>query len=520
MTGAGDPRASGSRTDEPRSAGARPRPAPGLSVEDGSDAGACEAAAREQEAEAEIPSAAEEKPRVRQLPKRVVAPIAFGTILQPLNSSMIAVALVSIRTHFHAGASAAWVVSGLYLATAVAAPAMGRLADMLGPRRVSLGGLAMVGAASAAAPFSPNLGVVVACRVLIGIGTAAQYPCGVAMIRHAADTMHAASHNALAALAVCSQVVVALGPTLGGLLVGLLDWGGVFWANLPLAALAAAVIVARGPADPPSTHAWSGPRQLVRRLDVPGMALFVTTIGALMFWLLSLSETPQWWWIGVLLPAAGLTVAWSLRVDQPFLDVRLMANRALSFTYLRAVATYTAFYSVFYGLPQWLEQTRGLGPTGAGLVVLPIAAFGVVSTVVATRLQRHRGTWPTLVVGTGALAAGGLLLTLPGSATPVVAILAVCAVLGLPNGFNNMANQTAVYAAAPADAAGAASGLYRTSQYIGANLASAVLALLAAHSNDAGLHRLGLAVAAISSVLLGTAVIGLRRNPRTAAAGP
>lgn len=451
-----------------------------------------------------------------QLPRRIVAPIAFGTVLQPLNSSMIAVALVSIRAHFDAGGSVAWLISGLYLATAVAAPAMGRLADLLGPRRVSLAGLLLVGVVSAAAPFAPSVAFLVGCRVLIGVGTAAQYPCGVAMIRHAADRLRAGYHNALAALAVCSQVTVALGPPLGGLLVGLLGWGGIFWINVPLTLLGGAVIVLRAPADPPRPDGADGADGVPSarsRLDLPGMLLFVVAIGTLMFWLLSLARTPQWWWLAGFVPAVALSLVWSLRAPEPFLDARLLGNRALSFTYLRTMATYTAFYGIFYGVPQWLEEARGLGPTGAGLVVLPVAAFGVVSTVLATRLQRRRGVWPSLVVGTGALLAGGLLLTLPGRTTPVPLLLLVCAVLGLPNGFNNMANQGAMYAAAPPGRAGSASGLYRTSQYVGANLAAAVLALLTdAGVDDAGLHRLGLVVAAVSAVLLVTAAVGWRRH--------
>ncbi|MEV0088148.1 hypothetical protein [Saccharopolyspora sp. NPDC050642] len=71
------------------------------------------------------------------------------------------------------------------------------------------------------------------------------------------------------------------------------------------------------------------------------------------------------------------------------------------------MATYTAFYCVFYDLPQWLEETRGLGPVGAGLVVLPIAAVGAVSTLLATRLQRRRGPRTALIVGTARCASAG-----------------------------------------------------------------------------------------------------------------
>ncbi|WP_063795937.1 MFS transporter [Streptacidiphilus griseoplanus] len=451
----------------------------------------------------------------RELPSRFIAPIAFGTILQPLNSSMIAVALVGIRDHFHAGSSVTWLVSALYLATAVAAPAMGRIADLLGPRRTSLGGLALVAAASVAAPFAPGVGTLVACRVVIGIGTAAQYPCGVAMVRHAADRLHARSHSALGAIAVCSQVTAALGPTLGGLLVGGLGWTGIFWVNVPLAVCAAAVILRWGPADPPAApgEAPAGRLRSLARVDPLGILLFAATIAALMFWLLSLADRPQWWWLAVLAPCAVLAVARGLRARDPFLDVRLLGRRDLSFTYLRTIATYTAFYCVFYGLPQWLEEARGLGPTGAGLVVLPTAVLGAASTFAATRLVRHRGPRVTLLVGTVALLAGGLLLTVPRTGSPVLLLLAVTTVVGLPNGFNNMGNQNTMYAAAPAARTGAASGLYRTSQYVGANLAAAVLALvLGHHADDAGLHRMGLTVAGIAVLLLLTSLAGTVRR--------
>ncbi|MER6990149.1 MFS transporter [Saccharopolyspora hirsuta] len=454
-------------------------------------------------------------PAAPELPGRFITPIAFGTVLQPLNSSMIAVALVSIRDVFDAGTSVTWLVSALYLATAVAAPAMGRIADVLGPRRTSLAGLLLVGATSAVAPFAPNVAALVVCRILIGIGTAAQYPCGVAMIRRAADRLRSRPNNALAALAVCSQVTASLGPTLGGLLVGLFGWSGVFWVNVPLTLVGAAVIIWWGPADPPAQRG-RGRLAALRRVDPVGIALFAVAITALMFWLLSLADVPQWWWLAIAVPAAALTGWWSLRVRDPFLDVRLLGQRALSFTYVRTIVTYTAFYCVFYGLPQWLEETRDLGPVGAGLVVLPISAVGVASTLLANRLQRNRGPRAALIVGTAALCVSGLLLTVPGADSPILLLLAISAMLGVPNGFNNMGNQRAMYAVALAERMGAASGLYRTSQYVGANLAAALLALvIGERADDVGLHRMGLSIAVLAAVLLAASLFAALRERRS-----
>jgi len=130
---------------------------------------------------------------------------------------------------------------------------------------------------------------------------------------------------------------------------------------------------------------------------------------------------------------------WELRVSRPFIDVRMLrANRPLSRTYARVAVTYVVFYTIFYGVPQWLEQGRLLSSAEAGLVVLPIAGMGIVATVIATRLPRL----PLLVIGSAGLLVGSLALLLVGASTPVLLLVIVSAVLGIPNGFNSLGNQT------------------------------------------------------------------------------
>ena len=117
-------------------------------------------------------------------PRRLVGAVIVGTLLNPLNSSMIAVALVPLQSDFRVSvALASWLISGFYLAAAVAQPLMGRLADQFGARRVFGTGLLLVGMASALAPLSPTFGWLVAFRVLQACGTSAAYPAGLAMIR-------------------------------------------------------------------------------------------------------------------------------------------------------------------------------------------------------------------------------------------------------------------------------------------------------------------------------------------------
>lgn len=438
-----------------------------------------------------------------KLPARLVLPIALGTLLQPLNSSMIAVALVDIGHTFHSGASVSWLISGLYLATAVSAPTMGKLADLLGPRRVFLGGLAIVACCGAAAPFAPSIGVLIAFRVLLGVGTAAPYPAGIAMIREYAEARGIGNAvGGIGVLATAGQVTVALGPPLGGVLVQFAGWEAIFAVNLPFVLLGAFCALRYLPAD----RQRSGGVRGLATLDGTGLLLFTASMSALMLLLLSLADSPQWYLIGVVVV---LGVALYLReraAARPFLDLRLFANAGLRATYARTALTYVGFYLIFYGLPSWLESGRGLSTGAAGLVMLPVAGLGVVVVPLAARMQRKRGVRRLLVLGSIGLLGSAVLLTLVTGNTAIGLLLGLSALLGLPNGFNSIGNQSAMYAAAPADQTGAASGLYRTSQYIGANLSAAVIALAQeGRSPTAGLHVMGYVLGGIAAVLVVTA---------------
>ena len=116
--------------------------------------------------------------------RRLIAPMVLGSVLNPINSSMIAVALVPIGIAFGAPpAETVWLVTALYLATAVGQPVIGRLVDMYGPRRLYLVGTGLVGVAGLLGALAPTLGVLIAARVLLGFGTSAAYPAALLMTR-------------------------------------------------------------------------------------------------------------------------------------------------------------------------------------------------------------------------------------------------------------------------------------------------------------------------------------------------
>jgi MFS family permease len=363
------------------------------------------------------------------------------------------------------------------------------------------------------APFAPSLGWLVVSRVLLGIGTSAGYPAGVALIRRWAERVGDGSPTGgLSAISAAGQSAVAFGPPLGGVLVLLLGWRSIFWVNLPVAIASLVLVLMWVRPDGPIENMSA--RDRVRQLDLPGSLVFVATLTALLIALL----TADWWLLAGAAAGATVLIRWELRASTPFIDVRmLIANRALSRTYLRQAATYVLFYSVFFGLPNWLERGRGLTPAQSGLVVLPVAGVGVITTIIAARLIRTVGVRPVLAIGSGALLVGSAALLLVHSHTSIIVLLMISAVLGIPNGFNSLGNQSAMYDAAPTSAIGVASGLLRTAQYVGANMASALLGVtIGAKADDAGLHQLAMIMGVLSVILLAFAIAALRRGGRVA----
>src|SRR5215831_4731474 len=213
---------------------------------------------------------------------RLIGAMLAGTLLNPLNSSMIAVALVLIQADFRVSvATASWLLSGFSLAAAVAQPLMGRFADLFGPRRVFCTGLLVVGVASALAPLAPALGWLIACRMLQALGTSAAYPAGLAIIR-AINPQGQAPAGTLGAITITSSVSVALGPVLGGFLAARAGWPAIFLINLPITAVGLMLAWRWLPADAAPSRATMGAapsrlavvRAVLSRVDVPGVALF------------------------------------------------------------------------------------------------------------------------------------------------------------------------------------------------------------------------------------------------------
>lgn len=453
--------------------------------------------------------------------RRLIAPMILGALLNPVNSSMLAVALVPIGSAFGAPPSdTVWLVTGLYLATAVGQPVVGRLVDGYGPRPLFLLGSAVVGLAGLLGALAPTLHMLVLARVLIGIGTCAGYPAAMYLIRREADRTGLPSPSGiLAALAVSVQVTAVIGPTLGGFLIGVGGWRTIFLVNVPLALACLVLGWRRLPAGRSLTGDSAEPDEPDEPdgLDSLGILAFAATLVALMVFL-TYPDLDHWYLLAVAAAAGVAFTLRELRTAVPFLDLRLLAgNVPLLGTYARQLLALTCSYAILYGYTQWLEAARGLSASETGLILLPMFLTGVAVTA---SVGRWPEVWLKLLVGGLVLLGACLAMRWLGPGSAVWVLVALSLVLGVPQGLLSLANQNALYHQADPDRIGASAGLLRTFTYLGALVASAANgAFFGSAVDTTGLHELawflvGCAALFVLLTLVDRSLRSIGRDPR------
>ncbi|WP_217167767.1 MFS transporter [Streptomyces sp. AC512_CC834] len=438
--------------------------------------------------------------------------LLFGVTLNPINSSIIATALVSIADDLGVTAvQTALLVSALYLVSAICQPLMGRLATRYGARSVFMSGIVLVGIGGAVGWVTPNISWLVVSRLIIGLGTSAAYPTAMMMINLKAEAAEVPLPSRILSLvAAAGQVTAAIGLPLGGALVAGFGWRSVFVINVPLAVvslIATLVFVPRGALDRRDRSA-----SFTQHMDPVGILLFAGLMTALLGFLSDLAD-PRWWLLAVFAGVALALAYWERRQRSPLVDVRMLArNGALRRTYVRLIMTFTVMYGALYGVGQWLEEARGVDPGGIGLLMLPMS---VMSAVVALMLGKSHSI-RLMLVGTAVfVVAGGGFLWLSGAQDRLVWPVIAMAFLGVAMGLGNVGNQAMLYLKSTPDQIGVNSGFYRTASYIGGFIATGLIgATFPDGATDGGIILFAIVFAALGAALL---LISLAdpRIPRT-----
>ncbi|MBV8463053.1 MAG: DHA2 family efflux MFS transporter permease subunit [Acidimicrobiales bacterium] len=442
---------------------------------------------------------------VRRLPKAYVLAIAavcIGAFMGQLDASIVTLAFPSLARTFHASASAvSWVGLSYLLVLVGTLTAFGRLSDMVGRKLLYIYGFAVFVVGSALCAAAPDLATLVGFRVIQAVGAAMLQANSVAIIALAVPAGRLG--RSLGIQGAAQALGLALGPSVGGLLLAAGGWRLIFLVNVPVGILgivAALVFVPRSRHLSPRTP-----------FDWAGFALFLPAVAALVF---GVSRGNALGWasaaiVGSFAAAGALGVLFVLRERRcraPMVDVRLFRRRSFSSGIVGAMLAFVVLFGVLVVVPYYLERAHGAGTvrTGFELMAMPVA-LGIVAPL-SGRLADRIGTRLPAVAGMFISAAA--LLGLAAWRPDGLAFAGLLALLGAGAGLFTAPNNAGVMSSCPASQSGVASGLLNTSRGLGTalGLAAATTVFVAAGGDSGSAMQVAHAFSVTAVALAGVAV--------------
>lgn len=451
-----------------------------------------------------------------QLTGRLLSPImlgiASGAILVPLNSTMLAVGLPSVMAAFAVPPDAAATLVTVYLgAVAIAVPISGSVGDRFGHRRAFLVGVAGFGVASLGAALAPAFGVLILARVLQAISGALVSTSSVALVRALAPPARRGAAFGLFDMLVSTSA--ALGPLVGGLIVGAFDWRAMFLPAAPLAVVAALAVGLRP--DPLVAARERGEVAARRPIDGAGLVLLAGLLIALLVALRGGRDGPLGLVAAVAVPLLlAAFVRFELQTEHPAVDPRLFASRPFAAAVAGVFGATIILHGTLVLIPLLVEVLQRGSPETTGLVLLGISALGAIAAPFGGRLSDRVGRRAPALAGTLVALAGLAILWQLSTVVSAVGLGLILALVGAGMGLAGSPRQAAAFDSVGPDRIGMAAGTYYTGRYLGgvagASLAGAVLG--GAVTTDG--VTLGFGLMAVVALGMVVAAVGLPARPR------
>lgn len=408
-------------------------------------------------------------------PGVALALILTCQLMLMLDATVMNVALPRIRADLgFTPAGLSWVMNAYTLVFGGLLLLGGRLGDLFGRRRLFLTGIAVFTAASLAGGLADSAGLLIAARIVQGLGAAMAGPSTIALIT-STFTEQRARVRALSLFSAMASSGFAIGLILGGLLTEWLTWRSVMFINVPFGV----VVLAFGAqyiAEPPRHPA---------RLDLVGAGLATTGVASVVFGFIQAAEK-GWGSASAMWPlvvGGVLVVAFVVsqtRVANPMLPLRLFADRNRAAAYVNFFLGPLSMMSAFFFMTQFLQEVSGYRALTTGFAFLPMAVGIFVLSRLIPRLLPLVGPKPLALTGSLLMAAGMWWMShVSATSSYVPAILGPMVLLGVGGGMAFSPLNVLIMGTVPPADAGAAGGVLQTMQQIGSTLGLALLVTIA-----------------------------------------
>jgi EmrB/QacA subfamily drug resistance transporter len=412
-----------------------------------------------------------------KIQRLTLAATGLGLFMIYLDALIVNVALPSIQTDFKVGESGLqWVVTAYSLGMAVAIMSAGTLADIFGRRKLYLAGIALFTVSSVACGMAGSLEVLNAARAVQGVAAATVNVTSLALVS-AAFPEPKQKAWAIGIWTAIASTAMAVGPTLGGVLVQHSGWRIIFLVNVP-AGLAVLALTWRFVAESRDGRP--------RSFDVPGQLLFIAAVGAFAY---AVIEGPRDGWLsaeilGLFAVSAAALAAFVFverRSADPMMDLTLFRDRTYSLAIVTIFAVLFAVYGMLLVITQYLQNVRGFSPTQAGLLLLPYSATCTLVSLRVGKLMSIVGSRRLILLGLLSQIVGfAVLIAGMGQSTPVVVLGLVFSSLGSALCLTPITSLAMT--AVPPERAGMGSGIMSAQRALGSTVGFAVLGSVLAAS--------------------------------------
>jgi EmrB/QacA subfamily drug resistance transporter len=454
----------------------------------------------------------------------VLAATCLSTLVVNANTSAVSILLPAISEDTGTSLDVLqWAVTGYSLVGAAVIITSGSLGDVFGRKRVFQLGLLLFVASCVLIALSSSGAMVIAGRLVQGAAGATILACGLSLLSVATDGDE--QLRSVSLWGAAAAVGAAAGPLLGGVLVDLTGWQGLFWIDAGVAVVCmgltyATVTESRDPDRP-------------RAIDYLGSVLIALTLAPL---ILGVSKSGDWGWISaatlgcfvISIVAAYLFVVVEKRMSVPLLDLALLRNRVLVGSTIAILIGAGTINGLMYLLSLYFQSPAALGftPLEAGLATLPATVGLVVIAPFVPKIANRIGGRQTIGLGFVLTTVGFVVIGLVDAswayATFLLPLIAIAVGMGLSNG----PASSAATASVPEEQVGGASGVSNMARYVGAAVATALAATIyssvdadraadgasAADALASGLAAASWMLAIVSFIGLAITVIVIRRH--------